>query len=160
MIHEEQSLREELEQLSPTLAQLQTKDDGFRVPPGFFDQHAAELFSRLETPPPHPIRYLSFKRIASAAATVAMLIVAGIWWHNSTAILNKSNTMFTALSEAEVAHYLEEHVDEFDADWMLEEDIVLSDGDWLPGSMTEADETQLLEVLVEDLEAYELEDLF
>lgn len=160
MIHEEQSLHEELEQLSPTLAQLQTKDDGFRVPPGFFDKHAAEVFSRLETPPPHPIRYLSFKRIASAAATVAMLIVAGIWWYNSTAISRESNTTLTALSETEVAHYLEEHLDEFDADWMLEEDIVLRDGDWLPGSMTEADETQLLEVLVEDLEAYELEDLF
>lgn len=160
MIHKEQSLQDELEHLSPTLKELRSKEDGFHVPPGFFEQHAAEVFKRLESPPTHRLRYLSFKTIASIAATVGFLIVVGNWWYNSAAILAENNTMFASLSEAEVAYYLEEHLYEFDADWMVEEDMVLSDGDWLPGSITEADETQLLEVLVEDLETYELEDLF
>jgi len=161
MTPEEQSLQKELEALSPMLAQLRDQDDGFGVPPGYFDQSAAEIFRRVAEVPEARSTHLWLPRqLIAMAAAILIAVAAGIWWYNSISISGESNTMFTSLSEAEITHYLEENLHHLDPDWMLELDIGLSDAEWLPGSMSEGEEAELLEYLIEDIEQFDLENLF
>ena len=161
MTPEEQSLQKELEALSPMLSALRNRGDGFGVPPGYFDHNAAEIFRRVaEVPEAPPLRRWLSRQLIAMAAAILILVAAGIWWYNSISISGESNTMFAALSEAEITHYLEENLHHLDPDWMLETDIGLSDAEWLPGSMSEGEEVELLEYLIEDIEQYDLENLF
>jgi hypothetical protein len=87
MKKDRKALQDELRELSPRLADLQSRGDGQTVPPGYFDQLEGRIFQRIEdsgdrrTAQPAKLpsaRIITMRWMTAVAASLSLVL--GAWW--------------------------------------------------------------------------------
>ena len=164
----------ELEELSPLLRSLKKQRSGFKVPADYFDQLPDVVMDRIneeeqatstETAPIvssfldrlfEQLQILLQPRYALAFASVAVLLIAGIYFFNAPQ--NTQVDVLAEISAEELEDYVMSNVEEFEMEVLLEEmeeselDIPSSE-DAIPPM------DDLLDDIIEDLSDEELEEL-
>lgn len=127
---------DELQQLSPFLRELRGKDDGFRLPPTYFDGLEDEVFKSIDalgarrrpaaSAPGSAIRqWLAAwwqPRIALALGGVIALVVAGWWLLRPAPVPADVSPVAVRTEEAtpeDIEAYVLENVQDFDTDQLI-----------------------------------------
>jgi len=123
----EKNLKDELNELSPSLSRLDNKE-GFQLPPRYFEkltehvmhQVNADTESSTEAQPASWQQSLANfwttlwqPRLVLGMATVALLILAGTFFFNNQTD-NDSMLALSDISDEELSEYLVDHLDGFD----------------------------------------------
>ncbi len=164
MKQEKEKLNKELEALSPLMAALQQKGDGFQVPEAYFEQTTEAVFQRLENSKTaqRKIRILKFRRLAAAATVTgvtAMALLSGKLGSNAS-----ESDLFPVLTQTEIETYILENIHDFETDFLLESgaDLSLSADNWLPevDQFNDSDSENLIDQLIGDMEDSDIESIF
>ena len=121
-----EDFKKELENLSPNLAKLKAQQsaDKPELPANFFHNMQVEVLGKLkeEMQPVGQVEkakptsswwtFLLKPQMSIVFATGLILVVAGIFWIDSTMV---EKTAFAELSEEEILEYIDENIEEFDA---------------------------------------------
>jgi hypothetical protein len=120
-------INDELKELSPLLRDLKQRDDGFRLPEGYFEAVEESVFGRMEAagvrrqPKLESRQGGLFARLFQpsvmwAAAAVA-LALAAIWFFKPQTATNENLMATTApeLTAEEIETYVLENINDFDA---------------------------------------------
>lgn len=174
MKNEEQhkTIKEELEELAPTLAQLKARELPLEAPPAYFDQLSDELWQKWQVNTPEP--------------TVREQNRWSVWWANlftwgwkpaysyalagiavvviSLTVLLRQNDLQasieeTALSQEDIEYYINANLDDFDLGLLAEESMPLPlEQSRLPeeDSLKEPELEQLFDELLDDIALEEL----
>ncbi len=136
-------IENELENLSPFLAEMKKKDS-FKVPDNYFAELSANVWEEVKkekvqteatpvsTSPSwleqmmQSIAVIFQPRMALSLASVAVLMVAGIFWmNNQMEVQTIANAEEPTIEEA--ANYLAENIDDFDTDLLMQIELEESD---------------------------------
>lgn len=159
------TVREELEDIAPFLADLKEQSKGRRgpVPEGYFEEFRSEFFKKAEeskkdsSPKEAKVVKLSWRYIA-VAASVAVLVLS--LWFNNTLFVSAVEVQdsLTGLSIEEMYDYLDANIEEFAAEELASIAIDNEMDDF--GIIEIGDEIIDEEYLDEEyLDAFEYEDL-
>ena len=154
-------IREELESLSPFLAKMKEQEDGFEVPKNYFQSLPNQVFEKLGTEPSplkieqksasgfwvNPLRFLFQPKYAFALASVALLLIASVFWINNT----PEEGLLANLSDEEIESYIFNNIDEFDSELWMENDLGFDDLD-----LSNEEEEEYLDDLIEDMDVEDL----
>jgi hypothetical protein len=131
MEKDKNNIREELQGLSPFLADLHSKDSGQKAPEDYFDQLESEVFRKIEeggyqreaptgsTPVWRGLIAIRRSRFAMAAAAVFALVF-GAWWFfrmqpaSSPAVPENYQELAAALTAEDAAAYIAGNIHEFE----------------------------------------------
>lgn len=169
-----EEVRKELQELSPLLAKLKEREKPLDVPENYFDALPDQIWEQIKLMP-QPEReqakpgwwlrltttLQSFMqpRIAIGLATLAVLIVAGIFILKPGAEDN-SEDLFASLSAEEVTAYISKNIHEFDTDLLIDAASAYPDMSIFMGSEFDDQEIeQLIDEVVKDLDDETLEEL-
>ncbi|MBL7779698.1 MAG: hypothetical protein JNM22_00685 [Saprospiraceae bacterium] len=122
-----ETLKEELESLSPFLQQQKQRRESMHVPADYFDQLEDAVFSKLESEgalrPAMTARHggvlrsLWKPRMWAAAAAVAVIAVASWWMLRPQPLSPVPDAMYTeTLTEDEIEEYVIDNITEFDSE--------------------------------------------
>ena len=122
-----ETLKEELEGLSPFLQQQKQRPESMHVPADYFDQLEDAVFSKLESEGAlRPaltarsggiLRALWKPRMWAAAAAVAVIAVASWWMIRPQPLSPVPDEMYTeTLTEDEIEEYVIDNITEFDSE--------------------------------------------
>lgn len=165
---ERDDIQKELEGLSPELARRRAADSDRRIPEDYFEQLPDVVLQRLQTAPASPLRvaarrtsqrrwYQQPSLIAGLAATV-LLLLAFLFYLQQPQPSQPSS--LAALEEEEIQLYIEEHIEEFDLQLILEAELVEGPTVPAPNNLPEIEEEAAEEYLYELLEEEDFEALF
>lgn len=178
-----ESLNEELKNLSPLLLEQKRKDNGFRVPEGYFEGLEDAIFNKLESTegqkrPFHPapksggaLRSRFFgSYVLIAAAAVFVLILAAKWLMTPKAVPANTGGYVAAqemTEEALIEAYVLENIRDFEAEQLaaLSDANSAADPTALPQKQPEAGNSmdhltpEELELLLREMSDEELESL-
>lgn len=137
-MRKQDDLKHELEELSPLLHKLKAQENPFKTPEGYFASLPDELITRLRTeaqPVSVPARstwtdrLLEFleslmqPRLAVGLATVAILVVTGLFWlrpeTGSETTASEQLAMLSDLSAEEVNDYVTENIETFEEEELM-----------------------------------------
>ncbi len=127
---QEHNIQDELKELSPLLAELQQEEEGYKVPHLYFESMQNKVLRQVNEVPQKAglFERFSWMRNLVVAASVAVLLLAGMF------LLQNTNDAQVAdlenISTDVLAIYLDENVEDWDWDLLLEDDLQLdlSDG--------------------------------
>lgn len=156
-------VEEELEQLSPFLAQLREEQDGFKVPENYFDYLSESIMEQVKlapkpdfaTPKKVVVPWYAFlfnRKLVSGLATLTVLLVAALFLFNQPTKTNE----IAEISEEEALNYIANHLDEFETSLFTDTDLLEEI------SEVEFEEEELNEFLenhIDELDAATLEQL-
>jgi len=164
-------IKEELEQISPFLADLK-KENPFKVPANYFDDLSDQVLEKARPSAASEsvgvkngpglldqlavfIQRLFQPQYAVGFATVALLIVAGLFFLKN----DEDPTLATSeeLTLEEATDYLAANIDEFDTDLLMSVEFGEDEIDEI--SLVEIGEEEFNEVLEDLLEDFDEEDL-
>jgi anti-sigma-K factor RskA len=131
MQKDSKNIREELQNRSPLLAELQSKYSGQKVPDGYFDQLESELLRKIEendypkaattagkTPVWRSMSAVRGTRFAMAAAAVFVLVFAAWWFFRiqpgQPAVPHNYRELAANLTAEDAAAYVESNIHEFE----------------------------------------------
>lgn len=165
LMKEKDEIRKELEELAPGLSKIK-REQPFQVPPIYFKELPEEILEKARRQPTGPAWWSSLsewmgslltpQRLVWQLAAVAVLLVAGIWMIRSNQEVNDLPNI-ADLSVEEMQVYVNNNIDEFDVDILLEEsnltyiDVPLLD--------STAIEQEYLDEILDDLDLDDLEKL-
>ena len=163
-----EDLKKELEGLSPFLVSQKGREDGFRVPQDYFKSLPDEVMDRIREKPvpvaePKPhwldtlasgLQSLFQPRYALAFATVAVLVVAGIYLFKGGNGENCPPGQLACIPDEAIENYVYENIDEFDSG-LFEQHFVNRDAPSLPDLELE----EMEEYLDRELDNIDLDDL-
>jgi hypothetical protein len=176
MKHKEDILNE-LEELSPRLAQIKREEMPLEVPATYFAELQRDVLwqirqeQRAAAQPetkPAPANWFAWfdflrrPRYAVAFATLAVLLVAAIWVlaPRAGSSDNGLNPAFATLTEAEALEYIEDNVQDFDVELLAQ----FANLDLLEATATSgwSDEEwdDILDALLDEADIQTLEELF
>ncbi len=176
-----ESLRKELEKLSPRLARLKEEPDGMRIPGQYFEELPDRLmeFIQAETesepvlaPPPLTTGWAQWIRAwlaplqrpqwAGALALIALLAI-GLWWFRPAAeTVSAPADPFAQLAPEEIQVYIEKNIQNFDTDLLLEltDEVDDAEEDSLPELREDDDAVdEDLDRLLQELEDLPIDDI-
>lgn len=137
-------IKDELENLSPFLAEMKKKNS-YKVPENYFAELSANVWEEVQkekvSTQPTPvattpnwmeqvmqsIAVLFQPRMALSLASVAVLLVAGIFWMNNNPIEVQTVAEGDGLTIEETTNYLAENIDDFDTDLLMQIELEESD---------------------------------
>lgn len=177
---EKSHIQEELEGLSPKLAQMKAEGiQPFRVPEGYFEGlpgdvlrriRAEEGLAREEAPAAQPgwperirqaLHILLRPRYAVGLASAAVLVAVGLYffWPARTA---EPVQPLANLSQEEIAAFITTNIESFDIDMMVEASVISNED--VPGvdlfqSLDDKDLGRYLDQYLEDMSLEELDEL-
>lgn len=164
---EKEAIRKELEELAPGLSRIGRKQP-FHTPPTYFRELPDEILEKVHEQRPSS-RLLTWleglfgtpARLAWQLATVAVLVVVGFWaYHHSRDTIDYNYPTIADLSIEEVELYVDNHIDEFDVDILLEEsNLEYTDVPLLILDSNDVIEDEYLEEILDDLDLEDLEKL-
>lgn len=172
MKEQKEELQRELQELSPLLAKwkAENRPEGFDLPPGYFRQLPGEVLQRLSgseqagarkwwSPVVQALANLFQPRFAIGAATVALLIVTGIMYRHSNA--SEESDPFAGLSTEEIGRYIDNNLEKFDEQLVIEATTHSPDLSIFPSTVTEEDslDEHYLQEFLDDLDTKTLEEL-
>ena len=176
-------IKDELGELSPFLNQLK-KEDGFQVPPRYFETMQEAVFQKLEkeeinqkeTAPSwvealldrffSPFREINRTQVqwSLGLATVAILIFAGLlYFPNLSAVaeggLNEKDYLAEVTTE-EMEQYISDHIEDIDDELLLEVGGDLSELNYINTSGLEDEDVDIIiDDMIDDLDDNTLEEL-
>ncbi len=165
-------IKEELERLSPFLLRQKDKPEGFEVPkdyfkslPDFVLEKVAEKPAFTQEQSPNwldnlTVLFQSFfqPRYVLAVASVALLLVAGIYFSSSSETNQPlAEAILGELSDDVLHSYVSDNIVEFELS-LFEEQLAGNFGESFPTPELDGEE-ELLDELLDDLSIEELEDL-
>lgn len=173
MKEDREEIRKELEDLAPGLSRFQNKEDGFRVPAGYFQSLPDEVIdklgigkkSRQKSGSLWLEQWLSLllqPRPALALASLLVVLIAGWWFLNrqSGESLPSETVAFEQITPREAADYLSQNLDEVDEELLLE--FVSNDPSldaFIDMELNQLEDDQLEEMVDEFFDDLEIEDL-
>jgi hypothetical protein len=112
--------REELEGLPPFLRQMKGRDEGFRVPPGYFEALPGQEAFRTPVRMAWLARYQRSLR-AIAAALALLLISAAAYWHwqqlmAQEAVPALAEVSLAEIPEADIHAYIVDNIGDFEGE--------------------------------------------
>jgi len=165
-------IQQELEALSPLLAKLKTQEPPLDVPEHYFEGLPNQVWeqiklqpapARLERRPGIGKRFalalqpLLQPRLALSFAAFAMLIATGIYFLQ---VLASPTTASKELTATEISDYIENNLHEFDTELLINATAELSvQGVFSTEGLDEAEIDQIMEEIIEDLDATTLEEM-
>lgn len=175
---QKKQILEELEELSTSLAKLKGEDAGFRVPQNYFSELPDQVMNRIkkeaEEKPSmstslsewinqlsQQLQWLLRPQYAMALASVAVLLIAGIWW------MSKANEgsiseldPLASLSQDEIVDYIDENIEHFKLEILAETEMAASDVNIVPGIPFEDEAVEeYLDEIIDELDDKDLEEL-
>ena len=173
------SVRAELETLSPSLLRLKEEPEALKVPAGYFEEMQDEVWQKIKPAPElslpsradkpsntlvdwllAPLQNLLQPRWAMAIATLLLLIAAAVWMIGPGS--NGDVDSFELLSYEEMENYIQQNIDGFDLDLLLEYTQVedMSSGLLPETDLFESGELdQYMDEIIDDLDISDLEEL-
>lgn len=169
-------IKDELKELSPFLLKHKNEQEGYGVPKDYFKSLPDEVMNQLGITIENEreekenwfaqllesIQYFFQPRYALAYASVALLVMVGLYFTNKTttdyALPIAAATILNELPDDILNEYISTNIGEFDETTLTEEiadNVEVS----LPGLDLENDE-ELMDELIEDLDLEDLEDFF
>lgn len=107
------NIQEELQNISPLLAQMKDEQEGYKVPHLYFETLQDKVLAEAKKQPKKTgILARLFRPQLTLVASIMILLLAGIFLFN-----NNKNTQITDLEEIsteELAWYVNENIDDFD----------------------------------------------
>lgn len=130
-------LNEELKELSPWLLSMKEQKEGFKVPVDYFENLQEEVLRKVQQPaaestPVKPgwleilterLQVLLQPRYRYAYAFAAVLVLVAVVWVLRTQSVNNSNRNAMAIDNVpsdELIDYIQDHIDEFASDDILD----------------------------------------
>ena len=116
-------IQEELQELSPLLAQIREGEEGYKVPHLYFESLQNKVLDKVNEQPKKSGFIFSFLwlRGLAVAASVAVLLLAGVFIFNNS---NKAKIAdLEGISTDALAMYLDENVEDWDLDLLIEDDL-------------------------------------
>ena len=172
------NLKDELRGLSPFLWEQKRQPEGYKVPGDYFRSLADEIIKRPELKPARrqtqpekstwwetwaaALHSLRQPRYALAFATVALLLVAGIYYCPPPVATSSLMTKVT-LDEVpgEVLEgYISENIDEFEEELLSEELTRSTNNAALPKPELHLTDDELIDELIQNLNIDDIEELF
>lgn len=170
-----EEINEELRGLSPFLWEQKGKREGFDVPKDYFNSLPDELLGKLNARTEtkvveekenwldqliRSLQYFFQPRYAFAFATVALMVVAGVYYKGSgekqEAQVVAAATILDGLSDEVLDEYISENIDEFDEATLSDQLAENID----PSSKLEIETSdELMNELIDGLDEEDLEDL-
>ena len=158
-------IREELKELSPFLAKMK-RENAFKVPKNYFESLPDKVLEQVR---PQPVTQqtpqiswfdrlidsfavLLQPRYAVGLATVAILLVAGVFYMQKSAdpVVNP---------DASLAQYISDNIDDFDADMIYEWSIASGNSEDLPDNSTSDPTDIYIDEIIDGLDDSDLEKL-
>ena len=170
------NIQKELKELSPFLLEHKNKFEGYDVPKNYFKSLPDEIIKQLNIVPEktveekenwfvqltQSIQYFFQPRYALAYASVALLLIAGVFFIKNIDGENPSEITAVALlndvSDEVLNEYISANIGEFD-ETILTEELADNMDSPLPGLDFENDD-ELMDELIEGLDMEDLEELF
>ncbi len=163
-------LLEELQALSPQLAELKNQDDGFKVPPGYFENLADEVLDKIqearkashtERPQQAPIIGLHTRRrwMIGIAAAATIVLASALWLFNPQPDANTTTASLEQLPTDVLLDYIQENLAEFETEELVGSmDSELALPSVVPSTETDAIEEYLHQQL-QDLDLADFEEV-
>ena len=138
-MEKDKHIKDELREQSPFLSEkFKGNKGGFKMPEGYFETLSDKILEKVEeesgakiahidslsSASPAKVKKIRPYRMVAAAASVMLLIVAGLWFMNPSKTTSQYAEL-EQLNEEDVLQYLDENIDEFDFDALVESGIVL-----------------------------------
>lgn len=138
------NIHQELNEIAPFLAQLRDKKTGFKAPEGYFSHFEDNLFARIkaeeeaenwansspiinESQPNNWLvtikNWLLKPQVGISFALLLIIGIASVIWTNEPT----SDEALTAVSSLEATEYIQEHIDQFSENFIIE---TLAENDW------------------------------
>ncbi len=164
-------IRDEIQGLSPFLWEQKGRQEGYEVPKDYFKSLPDEVFGKLKeqvSPQPaareenwlewmtHVLQHLFQPRYALAFATVAVLVVAGVYFTKPNDQPTTAVALLSELPDEALNEYVSENIDEFDEETLTE--LMADNIDPLSRLEIESSD-ELIDELIDDLSEEDLEDL-
>jgi hypothetical protein len=123
-----ENLDDELKGISPFLLDLKKREDGRKVPPGYFDQFDANLMQKIATSDikrpgmakqsPEKGMWASFSkpRLLMSIAAAMVLLLSAFWFLKPTTSSEQVNPLALELSADDVEAYVLENIHDFDSE--------------------------------------------
>ncbi|MDX2280221.1 MAG: hypothetical protein NW218_11580 [Saprospiraceae bacterium] len=123
-----ENLDDELKGISPFLLDLKKREDGRKVPPGYFDQFDANLMQKIATSDikrpgmakqsPEKRMWASFTkpRLLMSIAAAMVLLFSAFWFLKPTTASEQVNPLALELSADDVEAYVLENIHDFDSE--------------------------------------------
>ena len=115
-------LQDELHELSPFLAGNKDREEGFKVPKDYFSAQVAEKATPVVEPSRNWLDELATylqnllqPRYALALASVAVLIVAGLFYLNTGDTGRDCPDLLACIPDEMIENYVQSNIDEFDS---------------------------------------------
>lgn len=127
----EHNIQDELKELSPLLAELREEEEGYKVPHLYFESMQNKVLRQVNEVPQKAGLFARFSwmRNLAVAASVAVLLLVGVF------LLQNTNDAQVAdlenISTDVLAMYLDENVEDWDLDLLIEDDLQLDFSDGL-----------------------------
>lgn len=157
-------IREELNELSPFLSKLKDKGDGFTTPVNYFDSLSAEIMQKTglnkQKQPGiweqfiNSLHLLLQPRYAMALASLAILIVAGLYFLKPNTTNSSFQPIMAELTTEEIGDYITSHIDEFEMELLVEAE---EEEVEIPVEQQEMEE--YLDNIIDEIDIEELEEL-
>lgn len=172
---EKEKIKKELDDLSPLLSKLkQDSDNPFGVPNHYFESLQDEVLRQVsveqvdvQVVEPGPswldrlveqLQWLFQPRYAMAMATVAILIVAGIFFFRGET--SSPGLALQDLSEEDITDYISSNIEDFEVDLLVEAMGDEIDPALLPKpDLEDAELEEYLDEIIDEIDLEELEDL-
>lgn len=164
-------IRKELEQIAPKLSELNEHNDGFKVPENYFGQMQEAVMERIKSdtnlevihPQPTGILKILQPRILLRVAGFALVIAMAAYFLLPGGN-GDSSAYLAELSPEEASEYVQNNLDEFDLDDMLEvaqldPTELFSSETLLLEEVQEKDMEQYIDDIIDDFDLEELEEL-
>ncbi len=163
-------IREELEGLSPFLSKQKNRPEGFEIPKDYFKSLPNMVMDKVKEKPviyQEPssnwvdeiitmLQGLFQPRYAVAIASVAILLVAGIYFTADSENPAPLTALLSEVPDEALDNYISENIDDFDVA-LFEEHI--DDSENMSPTLNLDGDDELLEELLDDLSVEDLEDL-
>ena len=163
------NIKDELKEQAPFLSQkLRETEGGFKVPDGYFESLSDKILQQVKeeanvatvvqlpssTASVIPVKKKSPFRMVAVAASILLMIVASLWFIPQSSGSNNPLAELENYSEAEVLQYLDDNMDDFGFEHLVESGILSeTDVDFNDISNFSDEETDFyLESLLDDSE--------
>lgn len=172
-MNRKKEIRDELQELSPFLSSMKEKEQPFTVPKDYFKQLPDEILAKVQPEKMMQketqvswldrfvaeLQWLLQPRPALALATVAILIMAGIFFfNNSTPAV--SDVQWADISEEEINAYVASNIEEFETDLLWQHSSLDADDEL--STELEFDDEELdviIDEIIDDLPLEDIEEL-
>lgn len=116
------NIQDELKDIAPLLAKMKGKEDGYTVPHLYFESLQDKVLAAATKETEKISIFTRFfqPRIVAMFASIAVLLVAGIFLLNQTE--NEKVATLEDISTEELSLYMDENIDNFDLDLLFEGD--------------------------------------